>query len=94
MAIAYDGVVEQTGWPAGDWFTWKAPLCGMVGFLSSMVIAFLHTGLVSALVVAAISVFLILPLVMGLVRVWSQPIALIGMATRALWVVTAYLLRH
>jgi energy-coupling factor transporter transmembrane protein EcfT len=94
MAIAYDGVARQTGWPAGDWFAWKAPLCGVVGFLASMVIAFLHIGLVAALVVAAISLFLILPLVMGLARVWSQPIALVGMTTGALWVVVGYLVRH
>jgi len=94
MAIAYDGVAERMGWPAGAWFDWKAPLCGMAGFLASMAVAFMHAGLVSALLVALVSVFLITPLVMRFARVWSQPIALVGIAAGVLWIVVGFLRRR
>jgi len=93
IAIAYDGVAQRMGWPAGDWFDWKAPLCGTVGFLASVVLAFVHKGLVSALLVVVVSVFLILPLVLRFARVWSQPIALVGMAFGALWIVVGFIAR-
>jgi hypothetical protein len=45
------------------------------------------SGFVATLVVALFSVFLITPLALRLARVWSQPVALIGMAAGALWIV-------
>jgi hypothetical protein len=87
MAIAYEGVARRMGWPMGAWFVWKAPLCGIAGFLASIALAFMRTGLASALLVALVSVLMITPLVMRFARVWSQPVALFGMAFGGLWIV-------